>query len=118
MATSRLTASIRGIAYIAGFVLLNASLVLAREPAAAGGSADVAQIDLVKWGITQGGLVLVTLVILWSYRRDFNTVLATQRSEIEVLTELVTKSTAAMTDAAAASREQTRSIERFQVGHP
>lgn len=27
--------------------------------------------DLLKWGIQQGGLTLVIVLLLWSYRRDF-----------------------------------------------
>lgn len=36
-----------------------------------GGTMGTTEIDLVKWGFTQGGLTLLLLVVLMSYRRDF-----------------------------------------------
>lgn len=36
-----------------------------------GGPMGPTEIDLVKWGFTQGGLTLVLIVVLFSYRRDF-----------------------------------------------
>lgn len=45
----------------------------AAPPAANHGGTGIGatEIDLVKWGFTQGGLTLVLIVVLVSYRRDF-----------------------------------------------
>lgn len=48
---------------------------------------ETTQVDLVKWGMTQGALALVLLVVLWSYRRDFFRKLDERQALIDVLRE-------------------------------
>ena len=71
---------------------------------------DKVDLDITRWAITQGGLALVTLVLFWSYRRDFKTVLANQEDKVQVLTCLVRDTQMAITDAANAKRELTQAI--------
>ena len=45
------------------------------------------EIDLVKWGITQGGLALVLIAVLISYRRDFFRRHEAKQTEMDLLRE-------------------------------
>jgi len=45
------------------------------------------EIDLVKWGFTQGGLTLVLIVVLASYRRDFFRKQDAKQNEVDGLRE-------------------------------
>ncbi len=111
MGESITTKTIRVLAYVVGAVLMYASAVLAAndDPVQVGG------LDIVKWSITQGGLVVALLVILWSYRRDFTRVLVQQRAEIGLMSDLVKESSVAMTECAAAVREQTMVIREWRT---
>lgn len=55
--------------------------------------------EFLKWALTQGGLVIVVLIIGWSYRRDLVWVAKQEEEKAKILTDLVEKSTAAMTKA-------------------
>ena len=61
--------------------------------------------DFLKWGLTQGGLVAVVLVLLWSYRRDLARLGTDERQRNELLVALITKTTAAFSELTAAVRE-------------
>jgi len=63
------------------------------EPALGGG-----EVDLWKYAITQGGLLIVVFVLLWNMRQDQKR----KDERIGVLTELVASNTAAMTKGAEA----------------
>lgn len=45
------------------------------------------EIDLVKWAVTQGGLTLLLIVVLVSYRRDFFRKNESKQAEIDDLRE-------------------------------
>lgn len=100
--------ALRAVLCFVGIVLVGDSVTQAQAAGAPGSAADL---DLVRWAMTQGGLVLVTLVLLWSYRRDFKTVLAAQDQVIGVLTGLVRETTIAIEDSAAAKRELAQVIQ-------
>ena len=57
----------------------------------------VGDVDLYKYAITQGGLLAVVLVLLWSYRRDFKRIVDDQQARLGVMTELVQCSATALT---------------------
>jgi hypothetical protein len=59
-----------------------------------------------KWIVTQGGLAGFALVILWSYRRDMERLLAESKDEKSELIKTLTAATVALTAAAEASRGQ------------
>jgi predicted metalloprotease len=69
--------------------------------------------DLIRYGITQGGLVLVVLVIFWSYRRDLVRLIDAKDQNLRVLTELVASNTSAATRMAEAVEAQEKVIERL-----
>ena len=69
--------------------------------------------DLIRYGITQGGLVLVVLVIFWSYRRDLVRLIDAKDQNLKILTELVATNTAASTRVAEAVEAQEKVIERL-----
>lgn len=69
--------------------------------------------ELVKWSVTQGGLVLVLLVVLWSYRRDFTRVLAREDEETAILTDLVAQASAALQASRDASLATQQSLDRL-----
>ncbi len=70
--------------------------------------------SLLKYAITQGGLVLVVIVLLWSYRRDFTRVLTEQQDRLSVMTNIVQVSTAALTRSADASERMARAVENME----
>jgi len=57
----------------------------------------VNQVDFIKWILTQGGLVVVLLAIVWSYRRDLVTVVKQGDERNKILIDLVRENTAALT---------------------
>lgn len=69
--------------------------------------------ELFKWALTQGGLVLVLLVVGWTYRRDFSRLLDNDTEKLHILTTLVATNTSAMERAAAASTAVERSVQRL-----
>lgn len=69
--------------------------------------------DLMRYAITQGGLLAVVLVLLWSYRKDTLSVLHEQEDRLKVLTDLVTQSTGALMKSADASERMARAVENL-----
>ena len=74
--------------------------------------------DLVKWAFTQGGLMLVLIVVLISYRRDFFRKNEGQQAQIEGLREeklhlvnVIEKNANAMVTQAVATQANTRATE-------
>lgn len=63
------------------------------------------EIELLQWGVTQGGLVLVVLVVVWSYRRDFQRVFDAERTKSSELLLALQASTTALTSHAEMLRE-------------
>ena len=102
---------VRRLAWIVGAILIHASVV----QASAVEGVDMPSLDLLKWAFTQGGLVIVTLTILWSYRKDFRGVLAEQQTQIAVLTKLVQETTAAMQNFAASSDKLSDAVDRLHT---
>lgn len=66
--------------------------------------------ELLRWAVTQGGLVLVTLVVIWSYRRDFQRVFVEEKERTAALMEVLNKATAALATHTEASRQQAASF--------
>jgi len=71
----------------------------------------VADSDLVRYAITQGGLLAVVLVLLWSYRKDSMGALKFERERVTVLTDLVGSTREATIKSADAITAQAKSIE-------
>lgn len=89
-----------------GIGLSFALLIAALEPMSG-------ETDLVRYAITQGGLLAVVLVLLWSYRRDAMRQLSEKDERLAVMTELVRLSTAALTRSADASERMARAVENL-----
>ena len=104
---------VRVVAYGVGLYLVASSVAMAQTPAVAHAGFEP-DADLVKWGITQGGLVLVTLVILWSYRKDFKTLLSEEHQKTEVLARLVAENSEAKAVHAETLRELVRVIDNLR----
>lgn len=98
------TVAVRLTAYAVGAALVFDSFQLAAQPLESTGSIGGFPVDLAKWAMTQGGLVVVTLVILWSYRRDFKRVIEAQQQELGVVTELVRDSSRHIAESAASQQ--------------
>lgn len=67
--------------------------------------------ELVRYAITQGGLLCVVFVLLWSIRKD---VLAARRDDVAhlaVVSEMVRVATVAMTQSTDAAERTARAIE-------
>jgi hypothetical protein len=76
------------------------------------------EIDLVKWGFTQGGLTLVLIITLASYRRDFFRKQEAKQAEVDqlredkrVLAAVLDKNANAMTSQAVALQANTKATE-------
>jgi hypothetical protein len=64
--------------------------------------------DLLRWALTQGGLVVVLLVILWSYRKDFMSTLQQQR-------DVTTQMAAALKEASGALATHSEAVRAQSV---
>jgi hypothetical protein len=73
------------------FALKGSAQTIASSPV---GATDM---DFFRWAVTQGGLVVVVLVIFWSYRRDLAGLLKEEQQRTRVLTDLVERNTVALT---------------------
>jgi hypothetical protein len=104
---------IRRVSYGAGAILLLNSMTLASAQPLEPGHPGM-QIEFWKWAITQGGLVVVTLVILWSYRKDFKSVLAQNRESLSVIAGLVKDNAVSITEGAAAARAVSEALDRLE----
>lgn len=62
-------------------------------------------IELLQWAVTQGGLVVVILVVVWSYRRDFQRVFSREDDKSHELIIALQASSTAMTSHAEMMRE-------------
>jgi hypothetical protein len=67
---------------------------------------------IIQWAIQQGGAFVVVLVILFFYRRDWKTATEYWQAQNAITTNLVTESTKANTDVAAALRENTTVVHQ------
>jgi hypothetical protein len=65
-----------------------------------------AEIQLLQWGVTQGGLVAVVLVVIWSYRRDFHRLFGAENVRSLELIKALQASTNVMASHAELMREQ------------
>lgn len=63
------------------------------------------QETMVEWAIKQGGALVVLVIVLYFYRRDYHVVTDFWKDQNRQLTELVISSTKAQTDTANALRE-------------
>jgi hypothetical protein len=103
MGSTALTFNVRVVALSALAILLVISVRLASAQPSTG--PEGAQLDFWKWALTQGGLLVALLVVLWTYRRDSLSVLKAARSENALLMELVSKAVAAITGVESAIKE-------------
>ncbi len=78
------------------------------------------EIDLVKWGFTQGGLTFLLLVVLVSYRRDFFRKNEAKQAEIDSLREdkrslrdVLKENANAMVSQALATQANTKATEQL-----
>ena len=78
---------------------------------AVGIDSTLAEPDLLRYAMTQGGLLLVVIVLFWSYRRDFLRIQARDDEKIAILTDLVAKSTIAHEHAGAAVVALTKVVD-------
>lgn len=66
-----------------------------------------------EWAFTQGGLTAVVLVLLWSYRRDFVSLLKSQDERLSVLTKLVGDAMGAIHAGTAQSEATEKAMHRL-----
>lgn len=92
-----------------GLPISTALLVFAAiEPAIASDT------DLVRYAITQGGLLAVVIVLLWNYRRDAMRQLSSKDEQLAVMIELVKLSTTALTRSSDACDRMARAAENLE----
>lgn len=71
------------------------------------------QPDLLKYAITQGGLLAVVLVLLWSYRKDFQSTLKDRGDRLQLMIDLVARSAEAQTKTADSLTIQAHALEKM-----
>lgn len=106
---------VRRVAWVVGGYFLAESLVLAQN---IGSSTATPDLDLIKWGLTQGGLVVVTLTILWTYRKDFRSVLTQKQDQLDTVIELAQECATSIAESSATNRELAAAIERLKLTLP
>lgn len=79
-------------------------------PLATDGVPPTSETALFQWAVTQGGLVVVVLVVVWSYRRDFSRLFASERQKSGELMIALQQSTAAIATHAEMMRDQTLAL--------
>lgn len=67
--------------------------------------------DLLRYAITQGGLLAVVFVLLWSYRKDTLGALNLERERVSILTDLVASTKTAIVSASDVIAAQAKSID-------
>lgn len=70
-------------------------------------------LDLTHYVVTQGGLLAVVLILLWTLRKDYQGILREQGERLKVMTDLVTASTVALTRSADATERMARAVENL-----
>jgi hypothetical protein len=71
--------------------------------------------DLPRYALTQGGLLAVVLVLLWSYRKDTMSILREKENNITLMAEMVQEATAASVKTAEALERMGRAIETMNL---
>jgi hypothetical protein len=71
------------------------------------------QTEFVQWAMTQGGVTLVLLVLMWSYRRDFKGILNRSTDENQELRYLLKENAAAATATALAIAQNTNATNNL-----
>jgi hypothetical protein len=102
-----MTAMMRGMTAVVGLVLV------ALDPAISPPTGDF---DVVRYAITQGGLLAVVLVLLWTYRRDLMRQMSDKNDRIAVMTDIVQAATTALTRYADACDRMARAVENLERG--
>ncbi len=85
---------------------------LATQPSGDG----MLSIDMLKYGLTQGGLTLVLLVVFWSYRRDLGRIEQRDQEKLAIVTALVEKNTAALVTSEQTNERLARAVEALRPG--
>ena len=99
---------------IRGFAAAAVLMMAAFDPAMSQPTGDF---DVVRYAITQGGLLAVVLVLLWTYRRDLMRQLSEKDDRLKVMTELVQGATTALTRSADACDRMARAVENLERRH-
>lgn len=97
------TLAIAASVYVGGARMPPLALIVNPEP----GGAPVAGTEpILEYAIRQGGTLLVLIVVLFFYRRDYRALTDYWRDQNKLMLALVEGNTKAQTDTAAALREQ------------
>lgn len=67
----------------------------------------VSDVELWRYAVTQGGLLIVVLVLFWAYRRD-------SQERYQTMVQLVSQNTSASQKAADASERVAIAVERLE----
>ena len=87
--------------------LITGTLILATmEPA-------LEQVDMVKYAVTQGGLLAVVLVLLFFYRRDFKRFQEKDEEKIDLLVQLMTNNATTMARSVDAMHRLAKAVEHL-----
>jgi hypothetical protein len=80
-------------------------------PNQGGGGMAPTEVDLIKWGATQGGFLLIIILGGLSYRRDFFRKISTQQADLDAIREEKRMLAAIVRENTEAATRQTVAIE-------
>lgn len=72
---------------------------------------------MLKWGLENGSLVAVLIIVIFFYRRDMRGELARRQSDNTVVVELVKTATACMARTELVSERMLRAVEAWEGRH-
>jgi len=72
---------------------------------------ETSQFELLKYAVTQGGLFLLLLLLVWQYRRDFMRREESTKTQSDQLVSLVKDNTRALSENTEATKRVARAME-------
>jgi hypothetical protein len=77
-------------------------------------SSQIMDGNFVKWALTQGGLSIVLLVVLWSYRRDLQRAAEAKEQTVTVLMDMVSQNMQVLTKLTAVVESLSIEVRRLE----
>lgn len=85
----------------------------ASAPVAPPSSGGLMDVELLKWGVTQGGLTISLLIVLWSYKRTLDAQTKEEREDKLQVAAVLKESSAALISSAVETKRHTDATHRL-----
>lgn len=104
---------LRGPLLTVALLLFSSGSLLGQPTLDPGGTLGGTEAELARWAVTQGGLLVVVLVVIWSYRRDFSRSVTAERERADRAMTMMERTIAATVAHSDALRVQTDCVNRL-----